>query len=120
MSAPDPLSIIDRYIETCERALPVEEEMAATAPPEREESAQERLDRMQAALAEAKEARVALVDALEAAKALADAVDAETAHLSSFKFLTIAERDEAKQFENRVIEQVEVLRAALARVGGAA
>lgn len=67
---------------------------------------------------ELREARAAVEGALSAAAALADAVDAETAHLASFKFATIAEADQAKGFENRVVECSQALRAALARCGG--
>jgi hypothetical protein len=118
MSAPDPLSIIDLYIETCERALPVEEEMAATAPPEREESAQERLDRMQAALAEAKEARAALEEFVDAARALHKAVVDETAALEAMRRNFGA--GEAKAAESRVMECSKQFLIASERLGGAA
>lgn len=63
------------------------------------------------------EARAAVANALVAAKELADAVDAETTYLESHKFTTIAEADEAKEFENKVVEKSQALHAALNRIG---
>lgn len=65
-----------------------------------------------------REARAAVAELIEAATDLAIAVSEETAFLAANHFRTIAECDEQKKFENRVIQATERLAAAIARVGG--
>lgn len=65
-------------------------------------------------------ARAAVAELIEAATDLAIAVSEETAFLAANHFRTIAECDEQKKFENRVIQATERLAAALAHIGNAA
>lgn len=66
------------------------------------------------------QARAAVAELIESATDLAKAVSEETAFLAANHFRAIAECDEHKKFENRVIQATERLAAALARIGDAA